>query len=82
MKNIKRTISIICVILLVVMVIATLVAAIFDNTPNMWIFKGCLACVIFIPIATYAYICLHKYAMMRSKRKDYYTKESKNDDKD
>ena len=73
MKKIKKIVSIICVILLLLMIIATLVAAFLDNTEGMWIFKGCLATTIFIPIAAYAFICIHKFAMTRSGRKDYYS---------
>lgn len=76
MKNIKRIISIICVILMLLLIIATFIASIFDNTPNMGIFKGLLACTIFVPIISFVYICFHKYAMNRSGRKDYYSEDS------
>ena len=75
MKNIKQILAIIGVILYIVIVITTLITAICDTTPNMWVFKGFLILTIFIPIISYCYICLHKYAMTRSGRKDYYSKE-------
>lgn len=75
MKNLKRILAIICIIVLAGMYIVTLIMAICDSSATMSMFKGCIGVTIFIPIAAYVYLCLHKYAMNRSKRKDYYSKE-------
>ena len=76
MKKIKRITAIICVILLVGMYAAALILAICDNSAAMTVFKGCIGVTIFVPVAAYVYICLHKYAMGRSGRKDYYGKDT------
>lgn len=75
MKNLKRFIAIACIILLVGMYVVTLILAITDSSASMNMFKGCVACTIFIPLVAYCYICLHKYAMTRSGRKNYYEKD-------
>jgi len=72
MKKAKQILAIIGVILFLAMVIVTLIMAFCDTTENMWIFKGCLAVTIFIPLVSYGYICLHRFAMTRSGRKNYY----------
>ena len=72
MKKIKKILAIVCVALLLGMYIVTFIMAIFDSSSTMMMFKGCVALTLFVPIAAYAYICLHKYAMHRSGRKDYY----------
>ena len=73
MKNIKRIAAIICICVLVGMYIVTLIVSIFDKSASMSLFKGCVATTIFIPVVIYVYMLLHKYAMNRSKRKDYYS---------
>lgn len=71
MNKLKRIIAIACIVILVGLYIATFITAIIDNSISMTLFKGCVACTIFVPIAAYFYIWLHKYAMKRSGRKDY-----------
>ena len=78
MKNIKRIVAIICVILLVSMYVVTFIMSIVDHSASLTMFKGCVATTIFIPVAAYFYIWLHKYAMTRSGRKDYSNKRSTN----
>ena len=73
MKKIQRILAIICIVLLLGLYITTFVMAICDSTATMSMFKGCVACTIFIPAVAYCYICFHKYAMRRSGRKDYYS---------
>ena len=53
--------------------IATFIMALTDNSATMFMFKGCVACTIFVPVVAYVYLCLHRYAMGRSGRKDYYS---------
>ena len=84
MDKIKRIVAIAAIAILVGLYIVTLVFAIIDHSATMVLFKGCVALTIFIPIAAYCYICLHKYAMTRSGRKNYYdpnNNSNKNDEK-
>ncbi len=73
MKNVKRVIAIICAVILLGMYIATFVLSILDRSETMAMFKGCVALTIFVPVAAYLYLCLHRYAMWRSKRNDPYS---------
>ena len=76
MKKIKQILAILCAVILVGMYVITFIMAILDSSQKMFMFKGCIACTFFVPVVAYIYICLHKYAMNRSKRKDYYSSES------
>ena len=80
MKKTKRVLAIICVLILAGLYVTAFILSIFDNSASMTLFKGCIALTIFIPIVAYIYICLHKYAMTRSGRKDYYSPDSSEDD--
>ncbi|MCR5687853.1 MAG: hypothetical protein K6G58_07535 [Lachnospiraceae bacterium] len=73
MEKTKRIVAVICVVLLVGLYVATFILSLADSSATMTMFKGCVALTIFIPVAAYLYICLHRYAMNRSGRKDYYT---------
>lgn len=81
MKNIKRIVAIICIVILVGLYLAAFVLSIVDTSASMNLFKGCIACTIFVPLVAYCYICLHKYAMNRSGRKNYYDDNSDTDTK-
>jgi len=72
LSKIKRILAIAAVIILVGMYVTTLILSICDSSATMGMFKGCVALTIFIPIVSYCYICLHKYAMTRSGRRNYY----------
>lgn len=76
MKRTKQIVAIICAVILAGLYIMTFVMALMDSSETMTMFKGCVACTIFVPLAAYGFICLHKYAMGRSKRKDYYSPAS------
>lgn len=82
MKKTKQILAIICIVILLGMYLATFILALTDNSSTMAMFKGCVACTIFVPVAAYAGICLHRYAMNRSKRRDGYSSHSSNDHKD
>ena len=73
MKKIKRIVAIICIILLLALYVTTFVMALTDSSATMFMFKGCVICTIFIPVVAYGFILLHRYAMTRSGRKDYYS---------
>ena len=79
MNRFKRILAIVCVAFLVGIYIVTFIMALADSSATMFMFKGCIAMTLFVPLAAYGFICLHKYAMTRSGRKDYYTVEE--DDK-
>ena len=72
MKKVKQIAAMICIIILVGLYVATLVLALIGSPSTTAMFKGCVALTIFVPVVAYIYICLHKYAMTRSMRKDYY----------
>ena len=79
MKKMKRIIAIICAVILAGIYLLTFILAILDNPATMTMFNGCIILTIFVPLLAYVFICLHKYAMTRSKRKDYYSGESSDD---
>lgn len=72
MNRFKRIIAIVCVAFLVGIYIVTFIMALADSSATMFMFKGCVALTLFVPLAAYGFICLHKYAMTRSGRKDYF----------
>lgn len=80
MKNIKRIVAFICITVLVGLYVVTFVMALTDNPETMTMFKGCIACTIFVPVAAYGFICLHRYAMNRSGRADSYSHASSDGD--
>lgn len=80
MKKIKQILAIFIIILLVGMYVVTLVMAVTDNPATMSMFKGCIACTIFVPAAAYCFICLHRYAMFRSGRGDSYSPDPSSGD--
>lgn len=79
MKKTKQIVAIICAVVLAGLYIMTFIMALMDSSETMAMFKGCVACTIFVPLVAYGFICLHKYAMGRSKRKDYYSPSSGDD---
>ena len=72
MKKIKKILAIVCVALLLGLYITTFVMSLLGSSATLYMFNGCIICTIFIPLVAYFFICLHKYAMHRSGRKDYY----------
>ncbi len=68
MNNLKRILAVICIVVLVGLYVATFLAAIFDSSATMTLFKGCVACTIFVPVTAYLLYCLHRYAMKLSGR--------------
>ena len=70
MKKLKQILAIICVIILVGLYVTAFVMALLDKPGTMAVFKGCIICTIFVPVAAYGFWCLHRYAMRRSKRSD------------
>ena len=76
MKKAKKIAALICILFLLGMYVATFVMALLDNSATMFMFKGCVICTIVIPVIAYGYILLHRYAMTRSGRKDYYSESN------
>lgn len=76
MNKMKRILAIICIVLLLGLYITTFVMSLLDSSATLYMFNGCIICTIFIPLVAYVFICLHKYAMTRSGRRDYYSPDS------
>lgn len=55
MKNTRRILATIMIILLVGMYVMTLIFAVIDHTETMGLFKISLSCTIFFPIILYAF---------------------------
>ncbi len=79
MKKFKRVVAIICIILLLGLYVTTFVMALADSSATMFMFKGCVICTIFVPVVAYGFIVLHRYAMTRSGRKNYYSDKDPKD---
>ena len=79
MKKTKKILAIICTLLLLGMYVTTFVMSILDSSATMFMFKGCMICTIFVPVVAYGFILLHRYAMTRSGRKDYYSDKEHED---
>ena len=75
MEKMKKILAIICVLLLLGLYILTFVMALLDSPGTMTMFWGCVLCTIFVPLAAYCFMCLHRYAMYRSGRRDDYASE-------
>ena len=80
MDKIRRILAIAGAVILAGMYIASFVMALLDRSESMTWFKGCIALTIFVPVVCYGYIMLHRYAMRRSKRKDYSSPGSSSSD--
>ena len=81
MKKIKKILALVCVVLLIGMYIVTFIMALVDSSATMAMFKGCITMTIFVPVVIFCYICLHKYAMTRSGRRDYYSENPSGDNR-
>lgn len=60
MKQTKRILAIIGVVLLVALYGSTLVFAIFDHTKSLGFLKASIACTILLPVLLYAYTLIYK----------------------
>ncbi len=80
MDKLKRILAVICIVILVGLYVTTFFMALFDSSATMSMFKGCVACTIFVPVAAYIFLCAHRYAMNRSGRRDDYSASSLPDD--
>ena len=60
MRNMKRILAWIGIIILVAMYVATLIVAIVDHTHSMMMFKGAVGLTIVIPILIWFYIFLYQ----------------------
>lgn len=57
----KKILAIIGIVVLVLLYVATLVAAIADSTATMDFFRASVAATILIPVLLYAYILIYKW---------------------
>jgi len=78
MKKIKQILAIICVVILLGLYVLTFIMSLIDSPSTMTMFKGCIACTIFVPLAAYVFWCFHRYAMFRSGRTDSYSSPDDN----
>ena len=78
MNRIKKILAIICVVLLVGLYVATFILSLFDSPKTTVMFRGCIICTIFVPLVAYVFMCLHRYAMYRSGRRDDYASSNDN----
>lgn len=70
MKNIKRILAIIGIVLLVGLYLSTLVFAIFED-PNTYLwFRAAVIATIAVPILIYAYTLIFKYLNTRNSKPD------------
>lgn len=60
MKNIKRILALVGVILLVLMYASTLIFAFIDSSTSQGLLKASIACTIFVPVLLYAYILFYR----------------------
>lgn len=60
MKNIKRTLALVGVILLVLMYASTLIFAFIDSSTSQGLLKASIACTILVPVLLYAYILFYR----------------------
>ena len=75
MKNIKRILAIVGIILLVGLYLSTLLFAIFEN-PNTYLwFRASVIATIAVPVLIYAYTLIFKYLKQRGS-----TSDKKNDE--
>lgn len=61
-EKIKRIVALLGVIILIFMILATLVVAFLHFEGSDTVFKGLLACDIFIPILLWGYLSLYRWA--------------------
>jgi len=62
MKQIKRILAILGIILLVTMYLLTLYCAIFDTGSGMVMFKASVTCTILVPILLWGYTVIYRLA--------------------
>lgn len=62
MKQVKRVLALIGVVLLAIMYLATLVCALFDTSSSMVMFKASVICTILVPILIWGYTVIYRIA--------------------
>lgn len=60
MKNIKRILAIVAIVLLLSMYVATLVFSLIGSEQAQGWFRASLACTIIVPVLLYAFILVYK----------------------
>ena len=62
MKQIKRILAVLGIILLVTMYLLTLYCAVFDTGDGMFMFKASVTCTILVPILLWGYTVIYRLA--------------------
>ncbi len=62
MKQIKRILAILGIVLLVAMYLITLLCAVFDTGNGMIMFKASVTCTVLVPILLWGYTVIYRLA--------------------
>ncbi|KAI4447005.1 hypothetical protein C823_001524 [Eubacterium plexicaudatum ASF492] len=62
MKQIKRILAILGIVLLVAMYLITLLCAVFDTGNGMMMFKASVTCTVLVPILLWGYTVIYRLA--------------------
>lgn len=68
MKQIRRILAILGIVLLVSMYLITLFCAVFDTGNDMAIFKASVTCTILVPILIWGYTVIYRLAKGRQEK--------------
>ena len=68
MKQMKRILAIIGIVLLVTMYFITLLCAIFDTGNDMFMFKASVTCTILVPILLWGYTVIYRLAKGKNEK--------------
>lgn len=68
MKQLKRILAIIGIVLLVAMYFITLLCAIFDTRNEMFMFKASVTCTILVPILLWGYTVIYRLAKGKNEK--------------
>ena len=68
MKQIRRILAILCIVLFVSMSLLTLFCAVFDTGNYMAMFKASVTCTILVPILIWGYTVIYRLAKGRQEK--------------
>lgn len=82
MKQIRRILAILGIVLLVTMYLLTLLCAIFDTGSGMMLFRASVTCTILVPILLWGYTVIYRLAKGRNEKELQETLRRMEDEKD
>lgn len=82
MKQIRRILAILGIVLLVTMYLLTLLCAIFDTGNGMTLFKASVTCTVLVPILLWGYTVIYRLAKGRNEKELQETLRRMEDEKD